>query len=302
MRMRKLRRRATAYQRTRWRADLRCVPYLCLRCPPYQATSQRERLARGRMCAISVSEMSAISGDITVSNRRENAPFSGSDVRRNQYREHHMNASGISYEAGYRQWATFAIDVPGSLCTVLQLRDGLEWGLALYRQIAAWYRLQRETERNVVTWQNGARHQWRLCTHSRTSRAHTAYLWLVIVLLALLCGACRNPFSADADPYATVYITNTGTKYHRSDCQYLRQSKIAIVLHDAICQGYRPCSVCKPPVLSPADIDCSADHRKPNHHTREDRMAIAVIDWKSAEAPARGLRRTRRDRNLAQQL
>nr|DAW41658.1 MAG TPA: DNA methyl phosphotriester repair domain protein [Caudoviricetes sp.] len=41
-----------------------------------------------------------------------------------------------------------------------------------------------------------------------------------------------------------VYITNTGEKYHRNGCQYLRQSKIAISLDDAINQGYTACSRC----------------------------------------------------------
>ena len=45
----------------------------------------------------------------------------------------------------------------------------------------------------------------------------------------------------------TVYITRTGEKYHRSGCQYLSQSKIAISLADAKARGYTPCSVCDPP-------------------------------------------------------
>lgn len=43
-----------------------------------------------------------------------------------------------------------------------------------------------------------------------------------------------------------VYITNTGSKYHRSSCPYLRQSKIAIDKTKAIKQGYTPCSRCNP--------------------------------------------------------
>ncbi|MCR4568379.1 MAG: hypothetical protein K5769_10025 [Pseudobutyrivibrio sp.] len=35
---------------------------------------------------------------------------------------------------------------------------------------------------------------------------------------------------ADVDASTTVYITKTGQKYHRSDCSYLRQSKISITL------------------------------------------------------------------------
>lgn len=45
----------------------------------------------------------------------------------------------------------------------------------------------------------------------------------------------------------TVYITNTGEKYHMSGCQYLRKSKIAIGLGNAQAQGYTACSKCNPP-------------------------------------------------------
>lgn len=43
----------------------------------------------------------------------------------------------------------------------------------------------------------------------------------------------------------TVYITRTGSKYHRSGCSYLK-SKIAIEKKDAIAAGYTPCSRCNP--------------------------------------------------------
>jgi len=45
----------------------------------------------------------------------------------------------------------------------------------------------------------------------------------------------------------TVYITNTGEKYHSDGCQYLRQSKIAVSLAEAKSRGYTPCSKCGPP-------------------------------------------------------
>lgn len=44
----------------------------------------------------------------------------------------------------------------------------------------------------------------------------------------------------------TVYVTNTGSKYHRSWCSYLRQSKNAIDKNTAISGGYTPCSRCNP--------------------------------------------------------
>jgi len=43
-----------------------------------------------------------------------------------------------------------------------------------------------------------------------------------------------------------VYITNSGTKYHRAGCRYLSKSAIAISKADAIARGFSPCSVCNP--------------------------------------------------------
>ena len=45
----------------------------------------------------------------------------------------------------------------------------------------------------------------------------------------------------------TVYITKSGTKYHTSECSYLKSSRIPISLEDAKSRGYGACSVCKPP-------------------------------------------------------
>lgn len=43
----------------------------------------------------------------------------------------------------------------------------------------------------------------------------------------------------------TVYVTNTGSKYHRDGCSYLK-SKIAIDKDSAVAQGYTACSRCNP--------------------------------------------------------
>ncbi len=42
----------------------------------------------------------------------------------------------------------------------------------------------------------------------------------------------------------TVYITNTGSKYHRAGCRFLSKSKIEINLAEAKSQGYTPCGTC----------------------------------------------------------
>ena len=44
----------------------------------------------------------------------------------------------------------------------------------------------------------------------------------------------------------TVYVTETGSKYHTSGCRYLWNSSIAMSKSEAIAEGYSACSVCNP--------------------------------------------------------
>ena len=67
----------------------------------------------------------------------------------------------------------------------------------------------------------------------------------LLVLLFVSC--CGVAFAASGS--TIVYITRTGSKYHKGTCSYLRQSKIEITLSDAVDRGYTPCSRCKPPKL-----------------------------------------------------
>lgn len=94
----------------------------------------------------------------------------------------------------------------------------------------------------------------------------------------------------------TVYVTKTGSKYHCSGCQYLRKSKIAISLQDAVDQGYGPCSVCDPPVIAqgerekspPGDADITVYitktgekyHRSGCRYLRKSKIAISLADAK----------------------
>lgn len=77
--------------------------------------------------------------------------------------------------------------------------------------------------------------------------------WSAALLLSLLFSFCGCS-SGQAEPQAeqtqssdqseTVYVTRTGEKHHRSGCEYLRKSKIAISLDDATSDGYTACSKC----------------------------------------------------------
>lgn len=57
-------------------------------------------------------------------------------------------------------------------------------------------------------------------------------------------GTESTPGSQESE--ATVYITRTGSKYHRAGCRYLSRSQIPISLSDAR-RYYSPCLVCNPP-------------------------------------------------------
>lgn len=63
-----------------------------------------------------------------------------------------------------------------------------------------------------------------------------------IILFAIALMLCASTVHAAG---GTVYITKSGSKYHKANCSYL-ESKIAIEMSDAIAQGYTPCSRCKP--------------------------------------------------------
>lgn len=54
----------------------------------------------------------------------------------------------------------------------------------------------------------------------------------------------KNP--ATTSEQVEVYRTDTGSKYHRSDCHTLKHSKVAIPLNEAKEEGLEACGICKP--------------------------------------------------------
>jgi micrococcal nuclease len=74
----------------------------------------------------------------------------------------------------------------------------------------------------------------------------TTYLKVLCLCLAVL-GLFVLTAAENGD---TVYVTNSGEKYHRGTCSALSRSKIAVSLKDAVQSGYAPCGICKPPVLA----------------------------------------------------
>lgn len=56
----------------------------------------------------------------------------------------------------------------------------------------------------------------------------------------------NSPEEAAIGAEFTVYITESGTKYHQYGCQYLWNSSEAVDLDWAEDHGYEPCEICCP--------------------------------------------------------
>lgn len=68
----------------------------------------------------------------------------------------------------------------------------------------------------------------------------------IIILSGCSSDAPVKQVDASVSDEVTVYVTDTGEKYHRADCNYLISSN-PITLSRAIKFGYTPCSRCNPP-------------------------------------------------------
>jgi len=69
---------------------------------------------------------------------------------------------------------------------------------------------------------------------------------LLCCFVLLSCSDNGDSIPDQKQAVDTVYITNTGTKYHKESCGYLRKSKIPISKEDAKSKGYTACSRCRP--------------------------------------------------------
>lgn len=74
----------------------------------------------------------------------------------------------------------------------------------------------------------------------RICKRISVFALLIILLLFQVSAASGD---------TTVYVTNTGEKYHSYGCQYLRKSCNSISLSNAVSAGYTRCSKCSPPYL-----------------------------------------------------
>jgi micrococcal nuclease len=81
--------------------------------------------------------------------------------------------------------------------------------------------------------------------YEREAREAGRGLWGAAAAATVATAASGTDDSAN--PGQVVYVTRTGTKYHRDGCSFLGRSKIPIALRDV--GSHEPCSVCKPPTL-----------------------------------------------------
>ena len=77
-------------------------------------------------------------------------------------------------------------------------------------------------------------------------RLRVPFLGLVLLLVSTVT---YSQTLTPPQPTDTVYVTKTGSKYHRAGCRSLSKSQISMKLADAAAR-YSPCSICKPQVLT----------------------------------------------------
>ena len=58
--------------------------------------------------------------------------------------------------------------------------------------------------------------------------------------------ATKQPQAAVTSASSNLYITKSGSKYHREGCSSLSKSQIPISYEDAVAKGYEPCVRCNP--------------------------------------------------------
>lgn len=77
---------------------------------------------------------------------------------------------------------------------------------------------------------------------------------------SLLAQTTKQKSKTKAKPKTQqVYITNTGKKYHLSNCRFVAQSKTPKDKTAAVKEGFKPCDTCKPNKATGAttEVQCS---------------------------------------------
>lgn len=70
----------------------------------------------------------------------------------------------------------------------------------------------------------------------------------IILTLSLICLFTIGKLNAQ-----TVYVTETGKKYHAKNCDVAKTGKKGIELAEAKKQGYEACKICKSEAIKPKE-------------------------------------------------
>jgi endonuclease YncB( thermonuclease family) len=140
------------------------------------------------------------------------------------YAFHPKGKTGIRYVQSWKEKGKHFVAVQEHL-----LEDGLVWHFTKYSDSAEYQTIQNDAkEHRRGIWQDARRvAPWDFRNGARVETAIP-----------------RNVESI-RETDTKVYITRTGSKYHRAGCRYLSKSKIEIPLSRAQ-SAYTPCSKCRP--------------------------------------------------------
>lgn len=101
------------------------------------------------------------------------------------------------------------------------------------------------TSKKITGLKSGTRFYVKIRTYKSSNGSKVYSSWSTIKS-AVTKKAVTKSSNARSSSGGTVYITNTGDKYHRSGCSSLRRSCIPISRSSAISQGYGACKRCRP--------------------------------------------------------
>ena len=81
---------------------------------------------------------------------------------------------------------------------------------------------------------------------SRTIKFIIPFLAIVFFLVFVIAKAVIPDFESTVEAVTEpkVYITESGGRYHSGNCHYLKYSKRAMGVHEAIGEGYSACVYC----------------------------------------------------------
>ena len=108
-------------------------------------------------------------------------------------------------------------------------------------------------------------------------------LLTLLLVVGMVFSLPLTTFAASGN--TTVYVTRTGEKYHSNGCQYLRKSKIAISLQDAVNSGYDACSRCDPPILTASAPAPAPQPATPSPTQQTQPTAPAILSQETTAEP-----------------